>query len=767
MSEPSLADALRAASDDELLELLSARPDLAIPPPADSTVLATRAGTRASVVRVCDGLDSFTLTVLEALVAAGADAAPVPVTDVAGLLGPDVPGERLAGALRLVRRLALGWCSEAGIALVPAVREAVPAFPGGLGRSAPALAGADIPALLAGLSEPERRLLDTLAAGRPIGRTRDAATALPAPGARTPVQRLLARGLLLPRDTETVELPREVALALRGRYPMGRVAVDPPEPATVDADQATVDGHAAAEVMRLCRELEWLLRSWSQDPPGVLRSGGIGVRELRRIARECGGDERRATLLVELLVMADLAAVDEDADGAEWVPTTHADSWLAATTQRRWATVAACWLAMPRLPGLAALPGERDRAPAPLTGELNHPLAPARRRRTLAALSELEPGKALADVEDLVALLAWRGPRRGGRLRDEAVRWTMAEAAVLGVVAPGPPGSAALSGAGRALLGGADGDADIDAATAAMAAALPEPVEQVLVQADLTVVAPGPLEPELAAELALVADVESSGSATVYRVGEGSVRRALDAGRTAAELHELFRSRSATPVPQGLTYLVDDVARRHGQLRAGVAGSFLRADDELLLAEVLAGPVATRLQLRRIAPTVLVSPHPLVEVLDALRSAGFAPVAEGPDGSVLDLRPAGRRTAGRPRGSAAPSPARAVPDGKRLGAALQQLRAGDHAAAARRGRRVSLESGAGASSISATMAVLRQAAESGRQVWLDLVDSHGMARQRVLTPVRVGGGVLEGDDPDGLRLRFPLHLITSVALIED
>ena len=44
-----------------------------------------------------------------------------------------------------------------------------------------------------------------------------------------------------------------------------------------------------------------------------------------------------------------------------------------------------------------------------------------------------------------------------------------------------------------------------------------------------------------------MAEVESAGGATVYRFTEATVRRALDAGRTAAELHELFATRSATP----------------------------------------------------------------------------------------------------------------------------------------------------------------------------------------------------------------------------
>src|SRR3954449_4912011 len=70
MSTPaprSLADQLRAWSDQALVDLLRARPDLSLPAPQDSGQLASRASTRASVMRVLDQLDRFELTVLEAL----------------------------------------------------------------------------------------------------------------------------------------------------------------------------------------------------------------------------------------------------------------------------------------------------------------------------------------------------------------------------------------------------------------------------------------------------------------------------------------------------------------------------------------------------------------------------------------------------------------------------------------------------------------------------------------------------------------------------
>jgi hypothetical protein len=295
---------------------------------------------------------------------------------------------------------------------------------------------------------------------------------------------------------------------------------------------------------------------------------------------------------------------------------------------------------------------------------------------------------------------------------------------------------------------------------AALRAALPEPVDHVLLQADLTAVAPGPLEPQLAAELGLVAEVESAGGATVFRFTDATVRRALDAGRTAAELHELLAKRSATPVPQGLTYLIDDVARRHGRLRGGVASSFLRSDDAVLIAEVLAHPDSVTLELRRIAPTVVVSPLSLGELLDGLRAAGFSPAAEDTGGAVLDLSDRGRRTAPRRR-SLGRSGAPPEPGTEQLAALVSRMRAGDALAGVRR------EATAPATNNGRIPDLLRSAVAARRSVWIGFVDGHGVAGEQILEPLSVGGGVVEGRDTmNGGLHRVPLHRITSIALIE-
>ncbi|MGH3880538.1 MAG: helicase-associated domain-containing protein, partial [Actinophytocola sp.] len=97
---------------------------------------------------------------------------------------------------------------------------------------------------------------------------------------------------------------------------------------------------------------------------------------------------------------------------------------------------------------------------------------------------------------------------------------------------------------------------------------------------------------------------------------------------------------------------------------------------------------------------------------------------------------------------------------------VRQLRAGDTAAATRPGRTVSLTSGGGAADTAATLALLREAIERQGHVLIDFVDSRGTASRRVVTPFRVGGGILEGrDDASNAVRQYPLHRITSASLI--
>ena len=413
----------------------------------------------------------------------------------------------------------------------------------------------------------------------------------------------------------------------------------------------------------------------------------------------------------------------------------------------RWVSLAQTWLDSPRMPGLV---GSRDSAGKPwnaLAPELSGMHMPETRAMTLAALAALPEGECLASgtgLPSVVALLRWQRPRRP-RSRADQVLWTVTEAATLGLT-----GLDGMAGYARDLLAG-----EHERASKGLAALLPEPVDHVLLQADLTAVAPGPLESQLARRLQLVADIESRGGATVYRFTPGSVRRALDSGWTAVELHEFIGSVSRTPVPQPLSYLVDDTARTFGSVRVGHAEAYLRADDETALTELLHHPKAAPLGLRRLAPTVLISTMPLDLLLPRLRELGAAPVVEAEDGTVHVVRPDARRarTPKEHRGRGAAAARRTAT----VSAVVTAIRSGDRAAASRP------ETPDTPLSPSGSLAALRVAAATGAPVLIAYVDNHGTRSERIVEPVSVEGGVLTAHDQRSDDVRtFAVHRITTV-----
>ncbi|MDR3080561.1 MAG: helicase C-terminal domain-containing protein, partial [Streptomyces sp.] len=302
-----------------------------------------------------------------------------------------------------------------------------------------------------------------------------------------------------------------------------------------------------------------------------------------------------------------------------------------------------------------------------------------------------------------------------------------------------------------------------------LAPLLPEPLDHVLLQADLTAVAPGPLERPLAEVLGVLADVESKGGATVYRFTPASVRRALDAGRSASDLHTFLAAHSRTPVPQPLTYLIDDVARRHGRLRVGAASAYVRCDDDALLNEILADKRAAFLRLRRLAPTVLAAQADPATLLDGLRTLGFAPAAESAEGDVLIARAHAHRTP--PRTPPQPVPeGPPAPDASLLTAALRAIRAGDLASTTphKSGGTPAADGDLPRTTSAETLATVQAAVLTGGSLWIGYVNPEGTASQRLIAPVRVEGGFVTAYDHTADEVRtYALHRVTGVAELAD
>jgi hypothetical protein len=730
---------LAERDDERLIRLLQLRPDLTQPPPGTIAALAARAQARQSVKAATDELDFLRLAVLDGLLVLHADTTAVPLSKLLALIGDRASEDTVTAAVDDLRDRALVW-GDSAVRVAAEAAGGLPWYPGQavVEDTEPT----NIAARLEALDAPQLELLHKLLEGSPMGRTRDAAPGTPPD---RPVQRLLAAGLLRQVDADTVILPRLVGQVMRGEQP-GPVSLTQPDPVVSTTTVADVDAVAAGAVIDLLREVDLVIETLGGTPFPELRSGGLGVRDVKRLTKITGIDETRLGLILEMSAAAGLIAAGlpepdpHDGVGPFWAPTVAADRFVDSPTGSKWQLLASTWLALPGRPSLIGSRGPDGKPYAALSDSLFSTAAPLDRRLLLEVLADLAPG-AGADATSASRAMIWRRPRWAVRLQPDTVGDLLTEAHALGVV-----GRGAIASPARKLLAGDPPDDVVKA----MDMVLPEPIDHFLLQADLTVIVPGPLERDLADQLAAVATVESAGAAMVYRISEASIRRALDTGRTASELHALFNRHSKTPVPQGLTYLIDDVARRHGQLRVGMAASFVRCEDPALLTQAVAAPAAEQLEMRLLAPTVAVSQAPISEVLAALRDAGFAPAAEDSTGTIVDIRARGARVPAPPSRRAyrhTPSPT-----SQTLGAIVAVLRkvAATPASSMRLDPAVAISQ-------------LQEAAHMQASVVIGYVDPAGVATQRVVAPINVRGGQLTAYDPASGRVReFAIHRVTSV-----
>jgi hypothetical protein len=788
----TFVDQLRSLTDEALGALIQLRPDLVVPVPSDVSALAVRAQSRGSVARCLDTLDEFTLRILDA--ARLSRSAQTALTSVEAILAlaADAPADDVRVAVdRLRARFLLHGPADA-LQVVGAVDEVTSPYPAGLGRPADYLDAqaaalcedrAKLRRTVLAAPPAARAVLDRLAAGPPIG-------ALSGAGMAEPVRWLVENHVLVPvsdagraprADGELVELPREVGMLLRrDTGPLGELRPYPPVPDSPVRDVKSVDSAGAGQVLEVVRTTETLLEALASEPAPVLKTGGLGVRDLKRLARAAAVDESSAALFLEVAYAAGLIG-EADAIGTArsvtvsragggmdeiFLPTGSYDLWRALSIAQRWHALITSWLAMTRQPGLIGQRDDRDRPINALSPEAERAGAPRARREALIALADLVPGTAPA-VDEILELLSWQAPRRARGL-EPAHRDALAGATLLGVTALG-----AMTSYARQALEPSEidplGTESPAGPVRTLDALVPAPVDHVLVQADLSVVVPGPPEPELATELDVIAEKES---ASMRRVTPASVRRALDVGYSAHDLHTLFRKRSRTPVPQTLRYMIDDAARKHGGLRAGSAGGYLRSDDEALIAEVLADKRLAGLSLRKLAPTVLVSPYQVSRLLGALREAGFAPVAEDAGGTAVLSRPKIRRAPSRTPMSARLAEQAGPPmlAGPRLAGVVEQIRRGDIATRAARRAPVTVRAanGQGVSGPTSVqqhgqaMAVLQQAVRDKARVWVGYVDAHGSTLSRLVRPVSLSAGYLRAEDDRTETLHtFALHRITA------
>ena len=729
MEMRSFSDYLRSVDDAALLNLFTARPDLVTPVPPDIASLAVRACSAPSLARAIDSLNQWQFQVLEAAASLNEpflEKSVVSLTD-----------KEAKAALEHLVIVGLVYPSEDGMRLPTQLRDVIGTEPAGLG-----------PASMAKLKLSEledapadaKKVLERLVWGPPRGSVGDIKN--PGPG----VTWLLEKKFLVPLDQRTVILPREVAIALRGGKIHKERCIKQPVLSGSKRDERQVNLAAIANVSTVLRWVEELLNFWADEPADALRAGGLGVRDLKIISTHLGVDESCTAFVAELAYLASLISFDAD---DRILPSSKFDIWLMQTPADRWQMLASQWLITSRVSGLVGRVEAKN--VAALGPELDRVNAARVRGLTLELLRE---NQGIApEWNSFKEVLSWRAPlRRNSSLQDELAEWTLREAEWLGIT-----GQGALSKFGAQFLDGDD--------LSSINEDLPKTVDHILIQSDNTAIAPGPLEHEISQALAMMAEIESRGGATVYRFTESTIRRALDHGKTGDEIKTFLIKTSKTPMPQPLEYLIADVAKKHGKLRVGNTSSFIRCEDTALISQIMNDKKLEILALRRIAPEVVICDMDATDAMRVLRECGYLPAGESANGMIL-TGPKTNRALTKPR------PPRVIgeveiPDTESLKTAIRALRTGEKSTYRQtRLRQVASEALGQLPRTTAneTMEILNQFIIDEKTLSIGYADNNGGVTHRIIDPIRISAGALIArDHATGEVQSFRIPRITGVA----
>ncbi|BEP12361.1 helicase-associated domain-containing protein [Acidothermaceae bacterium B102] len=434
-----------------------------------------------------------------------------------------------------------------------------------------------------------------------------------------------ARGMVISsRYGYEWHMPAEVELVLRGPGYHPAFAPLRPVPTVRTLEVEHVHAAATAAASDFAQQTVAVLDILARSPWPLVQSGGVGVRDMGRLAKAAVVEPGAARLALELAAFAGLLVTSQ----RRVTVSDTFDAWREQGGPDRYAQLLVAWWELPFSPTNATrASGTTIRA---LERFAHCQPADRARQALIGAMSRLPPNNA-CDLTLLLATVQWDRPRVPVLDQEGIDPWNTAwaEAESLGVIACG-----ALTAVGRALPQG-------NPATLAPVARglLPTTSERAAFGSDLTVVLVGSPSARLSLLLDSCADRESSGAAITWRLTPDSVRRAFDAGTNRATLTGHLLSIATTELPQPLCYLLADVERRHGELRLSGHGTLLRGDDPARVAEAAADRSLHRLGLKVLAPTILTSRLSVEETLEALRKAGYLPTTEAGPAELAALSP--------------------------------------------------------------------------------------------------------------------------------
>jgi hypothetical protein len=355
-----------------------------------------------------------------------------------------------------------------------------------------------------------------------------------------------------------------------------------PEKTETLAQQQFIDSQAGLSAFETIQALTELVIELEQHYVREVGKGQVGLPELKRLSLQLGRDVEYARLLYALAQLSSLVGVSDK----RWKVGSQYQSWLTSPPEDRWQLIAKTWVA--------------------LVGE--------------TATSELAKASNLKDAFQETFPLA-----RDGVLSHITRLISLAE--LIGLTS-----SNQMSSWCRPLLEG-----NAKEAISKLVENLPATQNRIIIQADLTIIAVGPLPTDKELELRRFVETERIGVASTYRINTLSVTYGLETGLSEQEIRALLTELSGTSLPQPVDYLIREAATRFGRLvlRETPTGTLIQSSEPILLTQILNDSALKTLSITKSSETTLESRFEVDIVYYLLRESKYAAIRKDSKDQVI------------------------------------------------------------------------------------------------------------------------------------
>jgi hypothetical protein len=343
-----------------------------------------------------------------------------------------------------------------------------------------------------------------------------------------------------------------------------------------------VDPQAGISAFETVQALTELVIELEQNYVREVGRGQVGLPELKRLSLHLGRDVESVRLLYALAQMASLIGVSDK----RWKVGSQYLTWLASSPELRWQHIAKTWISL-----------LDDTSAAELARAVNL------RSSFADSFPIANEGFAshmtrLIQLADLIGLTS----------SDETASWF------------------------RPLLEG-----NLEKATQLLVANLPKTQNRIIIQADLTIIAVGPLPTDKELELRRFVETERIGIASSYRISNLSLTFGLETGLTEEDIRSLLRELSGTSLPQPVDYLIREAATRFGRLvlREIPNGTLIQSNEHILLTQILNDSSLRTISITKSSENTLESRFELDIVYYLLRESKYAAIRKDSHGQVI------------------------------------------------------------------------------------------------------------------------------------